>query len=337
MCSKPLSLPTMDVDKLVAFATTYCSSYVHAFAHTLTRPSVFFAPVAATEASHVLLPSGQATRRNINPELFSFAILSIIIGFGLQSVVPRGERLPIQVGVILILVVWLAFAALLHAGAIVLRGKGSFVETATVTLQILGVTYVVCNLVALLARLWTPLPQSSVRFGYSDFELLTYTILQAILLSFYAPLALRAVHRLEGCGLFIPVVVLWISLYLFLSRSFHTKTNVPLLPPKPPDVTTMGTDTRTRDPQEPPIPNSDPVVDRYHVVIRTTRARDGTLQPHPKHRWVVLPKRSGGSYHILLSIHSVSPDRVAGSYRVNKNQVRTFVGTRNARITRGFP
>jgi len=220
----------MEIDKLVTFATEYLSRYAQAFVGTLRSPSAQFAPLR----DQLVLVDGDANRSSfrLNPELLTFATLSVIIGMLLNSVLPAGGFAPsLTIAVIVVLLVWFIMAGLLHVALRLLGGDGHYEETATVVFQVCSVIYVFCNFVAMLIRVAGSLLFVAPRLASPDLatdsvdasllvEVWVYYPIQFLMLCVYLPLALRRVHRLSRWRALVAIVlmvVVWAVIFACVS------------------------------------------------------------------------------------------------------------------------
>ena len=186
----------MDLEKIIEFAGRYLSDYINAFMATLCHPVVQFSPVyeGAPGIAGGLTHPRQAAVTRLNPQIFTFGLLSIAIGLTLSKVLPTKTQVDPLVAVTLIFILWTIFACYGYVIAKLFRGGGTFNETVTVTLQVLGVVYVLCNIIALLGRVIV-----SAGLVYLDIEAVDflYFVAQATLFSIYMPLAMKGLHRVS--------------------------------------------------------------------------------------------------------------------------------------------
>lgn len=207
----------MDLEKLINFVVKYVSAYVQTFARTLVRPSSIFAPIPLTPVLSGATPTHSVHTSQINPELLSFAVISILIGLQLRLIAPRGSAPSLLPAAIGLLAVWIVFAVCFHIVARLFGGAGSFWATATITLQIFGVMYVLSNLMALAGRLLTAF--AGMQDDTSGAEAGAYLIMQAAFLSFYMPKGIAAVHRIKGWQLLVAVLAVWAIVLMFVIAS----------------------------------------------------------------------------------------------------------------------
>jgi hypothetical protein len=215
----------MDTEKLVEFLPKYLSEYIHAFAATFQQPSMTYAPVSGDGS--VLI--GTAGSDRINPRLVTFAILSAVLGFTLRQVLPT-SLLPIHVVVMVVVILWFVLSALLHLLLRLLGGTGAFVATVSAALHIFSVVYVVCNVVALLARIAALTPLADV-WDTTLVEVLAYFPLQFLLLGTYMPRTLRYVHQISGWRLFLFVSVVWSAIVAVVGVVIFLTVGMPMAPP----------------------------------------------------------------------------------------------------------
>jgi hypothetical protein len=216
----------VDIEKIVTFVSEYASTYFHAFVNTLRHPSVQFQP---TRTSSLVLGSDSRSSR-VSPELFTFAVLSIIVGLLLRSISPLAQQAGLLPEAIMVLVFWSIFAAVLHGALRSVGGRAIFVDTATITLQVFGVIYVICNAAALIARTLAQIPSFARFLSGKTAEIVIYYPLQLTLLCVYLPIALRGPHGLTRSRLFV-AVTLWALGFATLSAVFLYFADRPMAPP----------------------------------------------------------------------------------------------------------
>ena len=192
----------MDVEKILEFATDNLAQYWLISITTLSHPSQRFADFVEELQGSVndIRPSNAySTGPRLTPKLFLFAVTSIIIGTSLDALLLRRDTSPSLFATVLaVLLFWLLFSTGVFWGCKLLRGKGNYVETLSVSVQIFSVVYVVSHVGALLIAAGAKLPY------VKDLEMskmitmqpiIGYFLLSAPLLTIYLPLSLKYVHR----------------------------------------------------------------------------------------------------------------------------------------------
>jgi hypothetical protein len=236
----------MDMEKLLKVATDYFSDYFFVFFATLRTPTSRFQPInEVNEPSGLIVPKKSSSSfggPKINPKLFGFMIISIFIGTTLNSVVFGQSSSDILVrDTIIILMVWFLYSIAIFGFCKLLRGKGSFLDTLSVSLQLLAVVYVVSNFILLLwamilLPLLFPILEGEV------FEILIYNppvvyyVIQFFLMFIYLPIALKGVHNFNKAQLaFIFIVPLIFALSFTSSyiRTLEKTTSMPTLENRP--------------------------------------------------------------------------------------------------------
>jgi Yip1 domain len=120
----------VDIEKLVEFVPKYLSEYAYAFAETFRQPSLTYAPVSGDRSTF----SGSVGDQ-INPQLLTFAILSIVLGLVLRQVLPT-SHVPVHVAALIALIVWFVLSAFLHLLLRLVGGTGTFVSTVSVAFHV---------------------------------------------------------------------------------------------------------------------------------------------------------------------------------------------------------
>jgi hypothetical protein len=193
----------MDIEKFQQFASANLSQYFLTTIETLTRPGAHFAPVTAQASDRLAGVSTIGQGNRLTPQLMAFAALSMFLGITLNSLItkrPGGNDLfQIQIAGLLF---WALYAAMVHGFCKLARGRGSFHETASVTIQILATLYVVSSAAATaLAMIMLLRPIRSFISGLGSLgELVAenpvvfFFLIHTILLIIYLPRGLKAVH-----------------------------------------------------------------------------------------------------------------------------------------------
>jgi hypothetical protein len=119
----------------------------------------------------------------------------------------------------MVMALWFLFAGALHGALLSVGGSGRFADTATITLQVFGVIYVLCNIGALIARVLATMPAVGEYISVAAAEKLIYLPLQIILLFIYVPTAVRHPHRLTRFRV-ASAVCMWLVLFAVVSALF---------------------------------------------------------------------------------------------------------------------
>ncbi|NWG07880.1 MAG: hypothetical protein HXY35_14485 [Chloroflexi bacterium] len=140
----------MDFEKLFKFGIEYFSDYFRVFVLTLRAPKLYFPPksVTASKKKHSeteVDKQDSEIEKAINPGLFGFVLISILIGTAIGSLA-RGLDYSFNFPSVIILIVsWFIYCFIFHIICKLLRGTGTFIETLSVGLQVFGVVYVISN------------------------------------------------------------------------------------------------------------------------------------------------------------------------------------------------
>ena len=215
----------MDLDKSFSFVADNITGFFEVSVSTLVRPKSYFQLVPATPKT------GADTNERpwLNPRLFAFAALSVILGTLLNSLIPGRRSGPdIVTTLVLLLIYWFVYSAGLHLVCKVLRGRGSLVDTLAVSIQVLSTLFVVASIISLILVLLTRQPiatelVSKVPFvgrSLKKMPELLFFVVQALLLAIYLPLALKHVHgfgwiRQIVVG-FVPLLTMWLGILIYL-------------------------------------------------------------------------------------------------------------------------
>jgi hypothetical protein len=205
----------MDIDKFLKLAVDYLSDYFASFVATLQNPGLRYQPVpepASTPlpgSAEIASPTGKAPQGSrLEPRLFSFVLLSILIGSILNAQIPggRGMRTDFLNTAVLTLAVWFFYSVVIHAVTRLVGSKASFWETLSVSLQVFSALYVVCSFTGLLWGALVTSPQVRAVLLGLHWEPLSnlvnnptmmYFLVQVVLLAIYLPLAMKHVHQLN--------------------------------------------------------------------------------------------------------------------------------------------
>jgi len=206
----------MDLESLQKFAVANFSQYFSATVDTLVRPGLHFAPIAVdASGQEVSVPSGSVGSR-LNPRLAGFAVLSMFLGLTMNSLItkrPEGKELyAIEV---IGLLFWAVYASLVHLFCKLVRGRGSFLESVSVTIQIFATLYVVCSSIsAAMAMVILMKPVKSFVSGLgglgemvAENPVTLFFLVHTVLLMIYLPRGLKHVHGfnlLQQIGVAVP-------------------------------------------------------------------------------------------------------------------------------------
>lgn len=221
----------MDIEKALKLVTDYLSEYLAVFIATLQKPVARFQPFVPVLNLSAPSPGAPGTLANVypgpllNPKLFVFMLISIFIGTALNSLIPgRPATTDVTTTAAVTFVVWIAYSATIFILAAVFRGRASFLDTASVSLQLLATIYVVSNFITFLWGSLAHIPaihdlHSIAGLGLIiDQPIYLYYIVQFALMAVYLPIALKAVYGFglirQLCAGVIPPLV-WALLGIF--------------------------------------------------------------------------------------------------------------------------
>lgn len=195
----------MDFEALQKFAVANFSQYFSTTVDMLTRPGLHFAPVVVQTGGTqtAQLPKGRAGSQ-LNPQLVGFAVLSMFLGLTLNSLITKrpatAEMLTVEVVGLLF---WALYASLVHLLCKLARGRGSFLETVSVTIQIFATLYVVCSAITTAVAmivLVKPIQSFIASLGsigemVAENPVVLFFVIHTILFMIYLPLGLKTIHK----------------------------------------------------------------------------------------------------------------------------------------------
>ena len=226
---------SFDLEKTIGIFKQYGVEYLELFFMTLYSPALRFSPsgVSGIDVSSNVdglnMGSGNAAGFRLSPKLLVFAIISVFIGLVLQSQAFNGEERDLTVTFIMAFFLWVMYSIFIHLLCRLFRGKGTFLQTISVSVQLFATIYVCASFIALLVGpLLRPYAYVSIVLGFPEISisLWVYMFAQFILLAVYLPLAIRKIHKLNSLtlwlllALLLPVVVFF-SNFEFIKREGH--------------------------------------------------------------------------------------------------------------------
>jgi hypothetical protein len=195
----------MDFEGLQKFAVANFSQYFSVTVDTLSRPGLHFAPLAVEATGPGTIPIDKARAGSqLNPQLVGFGVLSMFLGLTLNSLVSkRPDTKGILVIEIVGLLFWVLYAALVHLFCKLVRGRGAFLETVSVTIQVFATLYVVCSAITTALAMFIMLkPVNSFvsKLGaigemVAENPLVLFFVIHTLLLVIYLPLGLKPIHK----------------------------------------------------------------------------------------------------------------------------------------------
>ena len=223
----------MDPEKILKFLTENIAEFFKVSVDTLVRPVAKFqlVPVASMAESPLIPNAGSDSGAKpwLHPRLFAFATVSVIFGNMLNNLIPNRRTGPdLFVTVVITLIYWFVYSSGLHLFCRVLRGRGQYVDTLAVSIQVLATLFVVASVLTLGLSLLTQLPVMArliIRIPligdilYEEPAFFFFGI-QALLLAVYLPLALKHVHgfgwiRQLLIGI-LPFITMWFGVIPFV-------------------------------------------------------------------------------------------------------------------------
>ncbi|MEM1182210.1 MAG: YIP1 family protein [Acidobacteriota bacterium] len=223
----------MDPKKLVDFASEILTEYIKVAASTLVHPVSYYQPVIdGNAASSPLIESpGRARPRNawLHPKLLAFSALSVLLGTWINSLLPGRRESPENlVVVIFVLFYWFFYTSALHLVCRLLKGRGRYIETVAVSIQVLATLYLVTSCLALIGAAlpgWEMVRNATLFEGVFGGEIFSdpgsiFFLIHAPLLAVYLSLALKRVHSFgwlrQGAIAIIPFLTVWIPFLLYI-------------------------------------------------------------------------------------------------------------------------
>jgi hypothetical protein len=187
----------VDLEKVVSFCEKYASEFVEVILGTLLAPRLRFEPDRGQPTSPIIRLTAQETKSRelsvrLDAKLFSFVLLSLFIGYGLNNLaVKPTELIDFKDTALIVSVYWLLFAFLAGGVCKLLRGPGSFAQTVSVVLQVLAATCVAASAATLIT---TSLASGVSTKFHADIHRKAYT--EGVILYFCFHAALFAVYFL---------------------------------------------------------------------------------------------------------------------------------------------
>lgn len=197
----------MEVEKLIKFSIEYLSDYLRVFLTTIRSPKLEFQPDELVIENNSLTPSpdSKVIKTRLNPKLLSFVLISIFVGSVLNTNIPRRNPAPeFVITLVMVIACWLLFSSLVHIICKAFAGRGSLVQTLSVSLQVLAVIYVLSSFIAflwgiviteLLSREITTHWPGLIGETLTQKPIYFYFVVQFILVLIYLPLANKRVHK----------------------------------------------------------------------------------------------------------------------------------------------
>ena len=185
---------------------------------TLIKPVSRFklVQVGGEETSHIIITTQTEKQLWLHPKLLIYSFLSIVLGLLINSLIPYRKPGPdITTSVAIIFAYWLAYGSFVHVVCRVLRGRGEYLETLSVFLQVSASLYIVTSFFALLGASLLTLPEFSFILpkiqlfgtGFADGPVFVFFLTHTILSMIYLPLSMKPVHKF-GIGRTLLIAIL---------------------------------------------------------------------------------------------------------------------------------
>ena len=222
----------MDPDKVIKFLTEHTVDWSRITLLTLINPISRFELVpAGSEGTTSVIGHVQTERQLwLHPKLLSFALLSIVLGVSINALIPRRETGPeLFPSVVIIFIYWLVSSSFLHLVCLLLRGKGKYLETLSVIIQVSATLYVITSFLAFLGALLLVLPpianviEKIPLFGqvFTEDPVFVFFFIGTILSMIYVPLSMKPVHKF-GWGrtviiAMLPLLTVWLPVAIYMT------------------------------------------------------------------------------------------------------------------------
>ncbi|MEM9541979.1 MAG: hypothetical protein AAGA60_21090 [Cyanobacteria bacterium P01_E01_bin.42] len=202
----------MNLQQLLEFFTKNFAEYFMVFTTTLVKPTIRFHPVTGNLSSHsdakhiAIPPQKKIINYQLNPKLFSFVVISIFIGITVNGLIP--DRIPglnIVLSEIVIVGFWLIYSTFLHRTCKYLGGRGTYLETISISLQVLSALFVLSSFLAVLLSSVFQIKEVN-DWGLNAGGIISiitlhpfsiFFIIQTLLLLIYLPLAIPNIHYFD--------------------------------------------------------------------------------------------------------------------------------------------
>lgn len=196
----------MEVEKLFKISAEYFSDYLRVLLTTIRSPKIEFQPIELQIENSIVTqcPDSRVTKARLNPKLIIFLLTSIFIGSTLNANVPGRNPAPeLVVAMVIVIACWFLFSVLIYVICKVFAGRGTFIHTLSMNLQVLAVIYVLSGFSAFLwGVVITGLHPETVgiylRGGIAETlikkPINMYFVVQCMLILIYLPWANKRVH-----------------------------------------------------------------------------------------------------------------------------------------------
>ncbi len=225
----------MDISKFLELGIEYFSDYFQVFFLTLQKPSLRFHPVSVTPKETSI--SSQPIGVKLNPLLFGFLVINIFIGTIFSSMAFGNLEISNFVSTTVVMIaIWIVYSSFIHGFCKLLKGKGTYLDTLSISLQLLAVTYVISSLITLI---WITVikilpPESYVlletKNNYLAYFVFTPTIFyfmaHSTIMGIYIPPALKFIHGFTSTRLaIVGLISAFMTLSVAIILSIISKSN----------------------------------------------------------------------------------------------------------------
>ena len=154
----------MDFEAFQRFATTNLSDYFQVSVDTVAHPGRYFEPIEVSGGA----PGSGGTL--LDQRLMAFAATSMFLGLTITSLIGKHpDRLLLLSVEIVGLVFWFVYAALVHLFCKIAGGRGRFLETVSVIVQVFATLYVLSSALTLTFAIFVKLgPVTRLVSGLGD-------------------------------------------------------------------------------------------------------------------------------------------------------------------------
>ena len=171
----------------------------------------------------------------LNQKLLAFALLSIVLGLMINALIPDRKQGPeLLPSVVIIFVYWIASGSFMHLTCWLLQGKGKYLETLSVIIQVFATLYVVTSFSSFLGVLLLMLPpvtnivEKIPAIGpiFIGKPVFVFFLIGTFLSIICVPLSMKSVHKFGWLRTLIiaiiPLLTVWISVAVYLRYGLLT-------------------------------------------------------------------------------------------------------------------
>lgn len=218
----------MDFDKLYAFASGAFSDYFHVLIRTLAGGRLAFEPIAqGGELRATVQSKPSKVEYRLNPQLFGFLVLSVVLGVALHSLQTRELDMgAVVISTVLLTLSWILYSSFTFLCCRIIGGRGSYIDTVSMMVQLLATVFVVSSFFSLGV---IALAAGLARYGGVDSTILQsiiedrywpYYLVHTPLLMVYVPIVLRPIHGFSVSRSLLLLVVPLVAALLGLLTLF---------------------------------------------------------------------------------------------------------------------